>query len=102
LVKRKKRYIIVETSSNIPLDVFRKLVEKSYLELFGEFGLIQANVKVVKKIDSTFVLECSHGSVPKLILSLSSITRLEEGAIRFRVVKIAGTVKKVREIIVGE
>lgn len=94
--------MVVEASSNIPLDVFRKLVEKSYLELFGEFGLIQANVKIVKKINNRFILECSHDSVPKMILSLSSITKLEDSMIRLKVVKVAGTFKKVREIIVEE
>lgn len=102
MVKRKKRYVIVEASTSIPLDVFKKLVEKSYLELFGEFGLVQANVKTIKKIDNKFILECSHNSTPRLILSISSITRLEDSMIRLRVVKVAGTIKKVREIFVEE
>lgn len=99
MVKRKKRYIIVKASTEIPLEVFKKLIEKSYLELFGEFGLNEANLRVVKKINNKFILECSQNSTSKAILSISSIRKLDDSMICLRVVKIAGTIKRVREII---
>jgi RNase P/RNase MRP subunit POP5 len=34
------------------IEVYRKLIEKSYLELFGEFGLNEVNLRLVKKIRS--------------------------------------------------
>jgi len=99
LVKRKKRYIVVEASTEIPIEVFKKIIEKSYLELFGEFGLNEAKLRVVKKINNKFILECSHNSTPRAILSISSIKKLDDSLIYLRVVKVAGTIRKVREII---
>ena len=99
MVKRKKRYIIVEASTEIPIEVFKKLIEKSYLELFGEFGLNEANLRLVKKINNKFILECSHNSTSRAILSISSIRKLDDSLICLRVVKVAGTIRKAREII---
>lgn len=101
MVKRKKRYIIIEASTEIPVEVFKKLIEKSYLELFGEFGLNEANLKLVKKINNKFILECSHNSVSRAILSISSIRKLDDSLVCLRVVKVTGTIKKAREIIAG-
>ncbi len=102
MVKRRKRYVIVEAPPELPLEAFRKLIEKSYLELFGEFGLIEANLRVIKKIDNNFIIECSHNSVYKVILSLSSIRRLNGEPIHFKIIRVAGTIKKVREVIAEE
>ncbi len=102
MVKRKKRYIIVEAPSELSLEVFKKLIEKSYLELFGEFGLIEANLRVIKKIDNKFIIECSHNSVYKVILSLSSIRRLDGEPVHLKIIKVAGTIKKVKEVIAEE
>lgn len=102
MVKRKKRYIIVESPLELTLEAFKVLIEKSYLELFGEFGLVEANLRVVRKIDNKFILECSHNFMDRVVLSLSSIRRLDENAIHFRIIKVAGTISKVREIIAEE
>jgi RNase P/RNase MRP subunit POP5 len=99
LVKRKKRYIIIEASTEIPVEVFKKLIEKSYLELFGEFGLNEANLRLVKKINNKFILECFHNSVSRAILSISSIRKLDDSLVCLRVVKVTGTIRKAREII---
>ncbi|MCS7126609.1 MAG: hypothetical protein NZ929_06860 [Aigarchaeota archaeon] len=100
--KKKKRYIIVEPSNHITLDSFRKIVERAYLELFGELGFVKAGLRIIKQINNKFILECSNKSVSEVILSISSITDLEGKPITLRVIKIVGTIKKARELVAEE
>ncbi|MEN2974859.1 MAG: Rpp14/Pop5 family protein [Candidatus Caldarchaeales archaeon] len=100
--KRRKRYIIVEASDNLPLEAVKKIIEKSHLELFGEFGLVKAGLRITKQIDDKLIIECLNKSLNEVILSISSITEFDGKPITFRIVRVVGTIKRAREVIVQE
>lgn len=91
--KRKKRYLIVEPNIDIQPEILKDTVEKTYMKLFGEFGYIEAGIRIVKKLDRRYILECFYKDVPKLVFALSSICQIEGVDTHLRILGVSGTIK---------
>jgi len=91
--KRKKRYLLIEASTDIQLEILKNIVEKTYVKLFGEFGYVEAGIRIVKKLDKRYILECFYKDVHKLVFTLSSIYQIEGVDVHLRVLGVSGTIK---------
>ncbi len=98
-LREKERYIAFKIISEEPI-VYSDLeagVWSTLLEFYGELGLSQMGLRIVKNLyneaEQTAVIKCNNKSVPKVIAGLGLITRLGESRITIRILKVSGTIK---------
>ena len=98
MVREKKRYISVKAEPQIEADKIVRAVRSAYLRLFGELGLIEAEFRVVRKMKNGVVIfGCRLPSLPRLVLAVASIRRIDEREVALRILRVSGTVKRARE-----
>ncbi|MBI2547424.1 MAG: ribonuclease P protein component 2 [Candidatus Aenigmarchaeota archaeon] len=98
-LRKKERYISFKVISEEPI-VYSDLeagIWQTLLEFYGELGVSQLNVSVVRNLydsqNQIGVIRCNNKSVPKVIAGLGLITRLGESRVIFKILKISGTIK---------
>lgn len=99
MVRRKKRYVVVKAEPEFEAERVAKAVEEAYLKLFGEYGLAEAGLKVTRKIRGRAILECALESLPRLTLSIASVTKIEGVPAALRILRVSGTVRGAREAV---
>jgi len=98
-LREKERYILFKIISEEPI-VYSDLessIWQTLLEFYGEFGVSQMSVWLVKNLydvdKQVGVIRCNNKSVSKVIAGLGLITRLGESRVIFKIDKVSGTIK---------
>jgi ribonuclease P/MRP protein subunit POP5 len=103
-LREKKRYIKFKVFSEEPISYsdLEQAIWNTCLDFFGEFGTSQLSLHLIKNlwddVEQTGVLRCNHLSVPEVILALGLIQRLGDIRIRIKILKVSGTLRKLKQI----
>jgi RNase P/RNase MRP subunit POP5 len=96
-VRKKKRYVALEAHGIervTPLDMF-ELVAHMIKEIFGDYGLAEAELSWVRMVDknNVAVIRCGKDQVEKVRFATLFIKKIGDMKMGLRVVRISGTVK---------
>lgn len=99
--RRKKRYILVASEPQTNPDQIAKSIFTSYKLLFGLFGLASAELRVIRSYPDKgmTVIRCALEHVPRLLLAVAFIRKIDSERVALRVMTISGTMKKIKEKI---
>ena len=106
-LREKKRYIafkvIHEEGEDFPQEDLISAIWNTFLDFYGEHGVSTLSLKVLKDLwrekSKVGVVRCNHISVWKVILGLGLISRLGDTKITIKILKISGTLKKIKETL---
>ena len=97
LKRERRRYLVLKVVSEQLLNGREVLntVEASVLMLFGEYGVSQANLRIIDYDlqRSQSVIRCSHKALEKVRASIASITEINGKIAAIHVVGVSGTLK---------
>ena len=99
----RKRYILFEviSDSKISENLIENAIKNAVKELFGVFGLSEANPKLLSEFskENTYVLQIDHRYVQKAKVAMAFIKEVNKKPIIFRTIKVYGTLKKIKGVI---
>ena len=99
----RKRYISFEIISDIKFDEnsIEKSIKNSMKELFGAFGLSEANPRILSELtkENRFVLQIDHRYVQKAKVAMGYIKEINKKQVILKTLKVYGTLKKIKEVI---
>jgi RNase P/RNase MRP subunit POP5 len=97
MMRRKIRYVLVESTAPIPeasRSQFEYQLYRALLRAIGEISYHKANPKIIKFLEgNTFVLRCNLEGYRSTLLALSFVKKLEEKEASFYTLKSSGTIK---------
>ena len=95
----RKRYILFEiiSDSKIKEELIEIAIKKAIKELFGEFGLSEANPKLLKEFSKgkKHVLCVDHRYVQKM----AYVKEINKKKLIIKTIKVYGTLKKIKGVI---
>lgn len=97
MIKEKKRYVVVIAEPGRESEEVAEAVESSFLRVFGEYGVMEARLKPVKKVKDGVIFECAVSSLPRLLFSTALVKEIEGDPAALRVLRISGTLKRAKE-----
>jgi RNase P/RNase MRP subunit POP5 len=96
MMREKRRYILVESTIDIPEAERRRFEIELFKELLhniGEIEYFKANPKILKYLDTNkFVLKCNLVKYKETIIALSFIKRLFDREVGFYTLYASGTI----------
>jgi RNase P/RNase MRP subunit POP5 len=95
-MRDKRRYILVEASSEIGADrkEFESLFYSELIHNIGETEYFRANPKIIRFIDDRrFILKCGLSKYKETIVSLSFIKRIGKNEVGFYTLGSSGTIR---------
>ncbi|MCD6547607.1 MAG: hypothetical protein J7K22_03575 [Nanoarchaeota archaeon] len=99
----RKRYILFEiiSDSKIKEELIEIAIKKAIKELFGEFGLSEANPKLLKEFSKgkKHVLCVDHRYVQKTKLAMAYVKEINKKKLIIKTIKVYGTLKKIKGVI---
>jgi len=99
----RKRYILFEiiSDSDIGNDSVENAIKNSIKKLFGEFGLSEANPKLLRELskNKVYTLQIDHKYIQKVKVAMASIIEINKKPVIFKTIKVYGTLKKIKEVI---
>jgi RNase P/RNase MRP subunit POP5 len=104
-LREKQRYIalqvISEESEELNYSDLEAAVWNTMLDFLGEEGVSKTSVWLMKDCwdqkRQKGILRCNNKSVQEVIASLGLIDRLGDNRITFKILRISGTIKSIRE-----
>ena len=104
-LREKKRYIafqvISEEGEEFTYSDLESAIWNVTLDFLGEYGVSKTSVWLLKDCwdpkRQIGILRCNHKSVQAVIASLGLIDRLGDNRITFKILKVSGTIKSIRE-----
>lgn len=104
-LRERERYIafqIISEEAVNYLDLETNLWE-IMLEFLGEYGLSKTSVWLLKNLynqkNQIGVIRCNHKSLAQILACLGLISRLGESRVVFKILKISGTIKKLKPFL---
>lgn len=97
--KHKKRYVLIISEPQKDPSQIVKSIFTSYRNLFGLFGLVAADLKVVKEHPGkeAAIIRCMLHHIPRLVLAASFVKEIDSTPVALRVIAISGTMRKIKE-----
>ena len=96
MMREKRRYILVESTLEVPESARREFELELFKELLhniGETSYFRANPKVMKYMDNKrFVLKCSLAKYKDVVVGLTFIKRIGGRDAGFYTLKASGTI----------
>jgi len=104
-LREKNRYIsfqvISEKDEEFTYSDLESAIWNTMLDFLGERGVSKTSVWLLKDCwdpkRQIGILRCNHKSVQAVIASLGLIDRLGDNRIMFKILKVSGTIKSIRE-----
>ncbi len=97
MMREKRRYLLVESTLEVPEAARREFELELYKELMhniGEVSYFKSNPKIVKYISgSRFVLKCSLLKYKETLIALTFIKRIGGKEVGFYTINASGTIK---------
>lgn len=107
-LRKRKRYVAFKVISEEPI-IYSDLeaaILNSFLTLYGEAGVSKIEPKIIKdlwdKKQQITVIRCNHKEVPKTITALGAISRLGDSRATIKILKVSGTIKKIKASIANK
>jgi len=104
-LREKKRYVsfqvIPEPGETFTYADLEAGVWNTFLDFFGEYGASKTSAWLLKDCwdekKLTGIIRCNHKSVNLVIAGLGLIDRLGDNRVSFNILKVSGTIKKVKK-----
>ena len=104
-LREKKRYIafkvISEEGEEFTYSDLESAIWNTLLDFLGEHGVSKTSVWLMKDCweqkKQIGILRCNHKSVQEIIATLGLIDRLGDNRITFKVLKVSGTIKIIKD-----
>jgi len=106
-LREKNRYIsfqvISEKGEEFTYSDLESAIWNVALDFLGEHGISKTSIWLLKDCwdqkKQIGILRCNHKSVQAVIATLGLIDRLGDNRVTFKILKISGTIKSIREIM---
>ena len=106
-LREKNRYISFQVISEVGEEFTYSDLESAIwnvaLDFLGEYGISKTSIWLLKDCwdqeEQIGILRCNHKSVQVVIASLGLIDRLGDNRVTFKILKISGTIKSIREVM---
>jgi ribonuclease P/MRP protein subunit POP5 len=101
-LRGKRRYIKFQIISEEPITYpeVEQAIWNTMLDFFGEYETSKANLRIIKNLydekKQIGIIRCDNKSVPQVIACMGLISRLGDTRIIFKILKVSGTIKKLR------
>ena len=104
-LREKIRYIafrvISEEGEEFTYSDLESAIWNTLLDFLGEYGVSKTSVWLMKDCwnqeKQIGILRCNHKSVQEIIATLGLIDRLGDNRIMFKVLKVSGTIKNIKD-----
>jgi len=104
-LREKNRYIsfqiISEKGEEFTYSDLESAIWNTILDFLGEYGVSKTSLWLLKdrwdQKTQIGILRCNHKSVQEVIASLGLIDRLGDTRVTFKILKISGTIKSIKE-----
>jgi len=104
-LREKERYIafevISEEGEEFTYSDLESAIWNTLLDFLGEYGVSKTSFWLMKDCwnqeKKIGILRCNHKSVHEIIATLGLIDRLGDNRITFKVLKISGTIKSIKD-----
>ena len=96
ILKRKSRYLLLESSKEISLEDKQTWVSlrDEVLKFLGENQYVEANPFLIKQVGSKkFIVRVSRGTERRVLLAFSFIKNVQGKEIGFYTLRISGTIR---------
>ena len=107
-LRKKKRYIAFQVISEQPIMYtdLHSAIFSALHQLYGDLGLSKISPKLIKdtwnKKTQVGIIRCNHLYVPQTITALGSIARLGDSRVTVKILKVSGTIKKIKTSIANK
>ncbi len=106
-LREKNRYtsfqVISEKGEEFTYSDLESAIWNVALDFLGEYGVSKTSIWLLKDCwdqkKQIGILRCNHKSVQAVIAALGLIDRLGDNRVTFKILKISGTIKSIREIM---
>ena len=101
-LREKERYVKFKVISEEPISYadLESAVWNSFLDFYGELGVSELSLWIIKNLwdekEQVGVVKCNNKAVEKVVAGLSLISRLGDSRIIFKILKISGTIRKLK------
>jgi RNase P/RNase MRP subunit POP5 len=95
-MRRKSRYVLIESSSDLGMSVKENAVSfmESMRDALGEAGYLKASPKIIKAVgERMFIVRVNRGAERDTVLASAFIKRAGGAYMGFRTLGISGTIK---------
>ena len=104
-LRERRRYIafqvISERGEEFTYSDLESAIWNTLLDFLGEYGVSKTSVWLMKdcwnRKKQIGILRCNHKSVQDIIATLGLIDRLGDNRITFKVLKVSGTIKIIKD-----
>jgi len=99
---KRRRYLLFSVHPQggpLPAQSVKSAIFRSIVELFGLYGLSQADLKLIAYDEEggRGLIRCSHTSLDKLRVALLAIREIEGRLTAIHTVTVSGTLKSIRD-----
>lgn len=97
----RRRYLLLEIDSQGLIDwkaVYLKLI-KTLMDLFGEFGLAQIELRGIASKGNLMVVRCKRGEEHKVRCAVLMLTSINGHPIKAVTLRVSGTLKSLKRIL---
>ncbi len=100
-MRRRRRYLLVRVRPPDAVTGQRAFdaLKGSVKSLFGEFGLLLSDLRLLREERGLFVARCSLGQVWKVVLAATVLEEVDGRRVALDVVRISGTLRKIKEAL---
>ncbi len=100
-MRRRRRYLLFRVRPPDAVTGQRAFdaLKGSVKSLFGEFGLLLSDLRLLREDRGLFVVRCSLGQVWKVVLAATVLDEVDGRRVALDVVRISGTLRKIREAL---
>ncbi len=101
IVRRKSRYLLVESSREVNLDSKeeQRSLAEGIAKVIGEFGYMNSSPKVMRQLNpKSFIIRASRGQEGAVVLALSFIKQLNGKETGFYTIRNSGSIRKLESV----
>lgn len=95
----RRRYIAFEVFHECELDKksIIHIIHKNYIQLYGEYGLADANIALIDYRENKGVLRTTNKALENTKTVLALIRLFNKKEVRFKILGVSGTIKKCKK-----
>ncbi len=102
-MRRKRRYLLVRVRPHDAVTGQRAFdaLRGSVRALFGEFGFLLSDLRLLREERGLIVLRCSLVQVWKVVLAATLLDEVDGRRVALDVVRVSGSLRRIKEALSG-
>ena len=103
-MRRKRRYLAISVRPPDSVDGQKafEAIRNAVRTLFGEFGLLASDLRLVRGEGHRIVVRCSSDQTWNVVLAATLVSEVDGKKVALDVVRVSGTLRKVKGFLAGD